>query len=774
MNLAFKNKKLRKSIFLNTTCLVICIWFCFWIQESPFNYLDWNLLNHYHQYVVKTGKGPQTAGFPQIKYVFITDNTYQYTQTNHLDRNFLARLNDTLSELGTEAIAYDIIFPRPTNLNDDTAFAQSIERHGAVYMPIGISLSTEPKSFEWQETFAHEHFKTHALKKPFQEGPSQPLYGNWALMQEYLFTQAAANTGHISAYADKDGVFRHMPLVIKVDDTFFPALPLSMFLDHYDIPFEKIRIVWGQHIRIPAKEGRFLDKDVIIPIDKKGLALIPYHQTWSSELEKIGAHVLVEKMKIPTLQGNLADMFEGNFVFIGDISVGSSDLGDTPLEQNVPLIITQAAMLNGFLTQTFYSKWSVSSCLILIAVIGSILALCAILKPAWPLYAASMVIILGILLFSGLMFASFSIIPVTSLALVTVFITAGQIITIQIITQNDRAYIKGIFSTYVPDKIVDHILVNPQLLNLGGENRVLTLMMTDIRGYTAISSNLEPHEVITMLNRYFEKMFNIIIAHDGIVNEIIGDGILAFFGAPEYFEDHAAKAVSCAISMQNAMDNVNAENKKDGLPALEMGIGINTGEVIVGNIGSAKRAQYGVTGSEVNLTARTEASTVGGQILITDSVFCHLKSLLIIKQKISVGMKGIAVPVTLYDIAGIKAPYDLKLKEKSSIMKTLEPALDADIFNIDSKSVSPDFISAKITALSKNKAMLKTQQPLPELQNIRIHILTGNQTEKAKQIYAKTQSIESESQTNKNSCFMVCVDFTLVTPEAKTLIDSHN
>ena len=173
------------------------------------------------------------------------------------------------------------------------------------------------------------------------------------------------------------------------------------------------------------------------------------------------------------------------------------------------------------------------------------------------------------------------------------------------------------FGRFLSDDIVRQLLETPDGLALGGKKRELTIMMSDLRGFTALSERMGAQELIHLLNHYLGEMTEIIQRNAGTIIEFIGDGIMAIFGAPAPSEKHETEAVQAAVEMQAAMAGINAWNTAHGYPALEMGIGIHTGEVIVGNIGSEKRTKYGVVGSSVNLTGRIESYTVGGEILIS-------------------------------------------------------------------------------------------------------------------------------------------------------------
>ena len=179
--------------------------------------------------------------------------------------------------------------------------------------------------------------------------------------------------------------------------------------------------------------------------------------------------------------------------------------------------------------------------------------------------------------------------------------------------------IKATFGRYLSDEVVDQILEAPGGARLGGDKRTVTIMMSDLRGFSALSERLPPEQVVRIINNYLATMTEVIKKHKGTIDEFIGDAILAIFGAPVSREDDAKRAIACAVEMQLAMHAVNEYNRKNDLPEIEMGIALHTGEVIVGNIGSEQRAKYGVVGTAVNLTSRIETYTIGGQILISDA-----------------------------------------------------------------------------------------------------------------------------------------------------------
>jgi class 3 adenylate cyclase len=224
-----------------------------------------------------------------------------------------------------------------------------------------------------------------------------------------------------------------------------------------------------------------------------------------------------------------------------------------------------------------------------------------------------------------------------------------------------NVFIRKVFGRYLTDEIAETLLDSPEGLNLGGERREITILMADIRGFTAISSHRDAEEVVTLVNNFLSAMTEVIIRYGGTIDEFIGDAILALFGAPRALQGHAENAVACALEMQHAMAGVNARNVAAGLPEITTGIGINTGEVIVGNIGSETRAKYGVVGHNVNLAARLESLARGGEIVISDRTLESCNGLVEVRNSTAVELKGIDEKINIHDIVAIAGEHKRRL-----------------------------------------------------------------------------------------------------------------
>ena len=303
-----------------------------------------------------------------------------------------------------------------------------------------------------------------------------------------------------------------------------------------------------------------------------------------------------------------------------------------------------------------------------------------------------------------------------------------------------RDFIRDTFGRYVTKEVVEELLDTSDGLELGGEIREVTIMLSDLRGFTPLCEHLNPDQVIEVLNGYLSRMSKIIGQYQGTINEFIGDAILTFFGAPIKYGDSPARAVACALAMQLAMEEVNSENSEKGLPPLFMGIGINTGEVIVGNIGSKERAKYGVVGHNINLASRVEGATLGGQVLITPSTYEQVKDIVIVRGVRPVRFKGVEEDIDLYDVIGIKEPYNLALPDRVELAEPLKKPIPVILHKMHGKKTGSSGLSAELTHFSNQWATVIVAEEIAPLQEVRIDF-TGDEDENRIYLYAKVANV---------------------------------
>jgi len=321
-----------------------------------------------------------------------------------------------------------------------------------------------------------------------------------------------------------------------------------------------------------------------------------------------------------------------------------------------------------------------------------------------------------------------------------------------------RDFIRDTFGRYVTQEVVNKLLESEGALDMGGDIREVSLIMSDLRGFTAMIAEMEPEQVITFLNRYLSRMIEILLDNRAVIDEILGDGILAFFGAPEPLEDHPARAVACALSMQAAMDDINAENEADGLPRLTMGIGVNTGSVVVGNIGSERRTKYSVVGSDVNFASRMEAFALAGQVLISASTYSRVRDLVEVANVLTVEMKGVPGRATLYEVRSIGAPYHIRLPDKSEDLKQAPEPIEVQIWRLKDKIITGASGRAWVTHLCDTAARVTSESPLEAWEDLRLAFLDGNQEPVPGHIYGKVTQVTPLN----DGRFEVYINFTSV------------
>jgi adenylate cyclase len=285
--------------------------------------------------------------------------------------------------------------------------------------------------------------------------------------------------------------------------------------------------------------------------------------------------------------------------------------------------------------------------------------------------------------------------------------------------------IRQTFGRYLSDEVVSQLLESPQARQIGGDRREVTMLIADLRGFSAIAEQYAPEQVMRLLNHYLARMTDVIGQYQGTIDELMGDSILVMFGAPTARVDDVDRAVACALAMQLAMPHLS-----DGLEAdlaaqmtqLQMGIALHCGEVVVGNIGSMKRAKYGMVGSQINLTARIESYTVGGQILISDSLAQRIAAPIQLGQSFEIRAKGFAAPVQVHELQAIGGEQAQSLPVVDERLVTLAPPLAIDWTTLKAKQVQHPMLAGQLTQLAPQFAVIRIAQSLELLSDLKLNL----------------------------------------------------
>lgn len=281
------------------------------------------------------------------------------------------------------------------------------------------------------------------------------------------------------------------------------------------------------------------------------------------------------------------------------------------------------------------------------------------------------------------------------------------------------------FTRFAPEKLVQEIVVQGKEAMLGGERRGVTLLFADLRNFTRFSDATDPEEVVHLVNRHFDAMVKIIAEHGGYVVDFLGDSLFAVFGAPEFDPDHAAQAVRGAVAMQLARQRLNAQRTRQEGPALEMGIGINSGPCIVGNMGSQTRIKYGVVGQAVNMAARIETFTVGGQVLIADATYAQVQEKIVAEGPLEAAGKGLSAPLRLWEVRGLKDAPEALLPPTVPELTGLPQPLPIRLRFLTGKQIDAEVHTARLIGLSAAGAEIISDRKLEIFSSLQVQLPGG-------------------------------------------------
>lgn len=462
-------------------------------------------------------------------------------------------------------------------------------------------------------------------------------HGNLRVLQEQ-----AHGAGFFNAHPDFDGVMRRIPVLIEHDGKCYGSLALITAQAAMGSGQGKVWV--GSGLRPPGLDLEGLG----IPLDAQGRALVPYRTP--------GAYRYIPAVDVLQGAAPAADL-EGRVVLIGSTAPGIMDLRVTPTEKAFPGVEIHASLISGILDATI--PWEPVGMRHYEAgmVLGLGLLLAAVLPLLTPLWAAALTLVLAGLLVAADFYAWAAHhvqVPVAASLLTVLGLFVLNMSYGFFVEARSKAQITRLFGQYVPPELVDEMAKDPARYSLRGESRVMTVLFSDIRDFTSLSEGLEAAQLAAMLNVYLSHMTRIIQAHKGTIDKYIGDAIMAFWGAPMSDEQHGRDGVLTALAMQSALAELNPVLEAKGWPPVRIGVGVNTGRMSVGNMGSAFRMSYTVMADAVNLASRLEGLTkqYGVGVLVGEATreACPDLSFMFVDR---VRVKGKLLPVSIYEPLGV-------------------------------------------------------------------------------------------------------------------------
>jgi adenylate cyclase len=715
-----------------------------------------------------------------IVHVDLNNTSIQQLSDFYLNRSHHAQVMSNLKAMNVAVQLYDFIFAARSNEEDDNKLRDATVQAGNVYFGLAFELLREipQKNTDINESAQIQYLEKTKWKVTLDEDPSEFYTGTNPLITFPFLASASMGLGYLNLKSDRDGVFRRLPLLVRYQDTFYPSFSFRAICDYLKVSPQDIIVKPGKTITLKdaQRPGKTETDDIIIPIDRHGNMVINFIGSW----ERMKHYNFADVLRASEDRDEMEiwrEELKGKIALVSEVSTGVSDVGPVPTDTHFPLSGVHANAMHTILTESFLRELSAREMLIIEA---ALLIIILFLSLRFTSVYFSLGTLLVAALYMGIATAGFLyghlilhiIRPLLMLAFALISIVVYRYIREEkekLESLRQRDFTRATFGRYLSNEVVEELMESPEGLKMSGEMREVTFLVSDLRGFTSLSSRLSPREVINILNSYLEPMVEIIARYRGTVDEFQGDGILVFFGAPLSASDDPERAVACAIEMQNKMVEINKEQLRNNLPELTMGIGINTGEVVVGNIGSEKRSKYGAVGTAINTTYRIESYTTGWQILISQDTYEKVRSKVRVRRTVETQFKGIDHPITLYDIIGMEGNYQISLAEKEpQLFADLESPLPISCFLMEGKTVSEMNIPGCITRLGASAAEVSLEKRVANHSNLKI-LLAPEEALGLSEAYAKVVLLDQSSPTSSN--IRGRLEFTYLPEDVKSFLE---
>ncbi len=563
-------------------------------------------------------------------------------------RSMTAKLVDSLKEYGAKAVGFDIVFAEPEQSacpSADAILAKSVK--SAKNVSLGYFFHTSMKDVEF---LTEEYINASGsliggsmysmVREKGHEGDYNLITAYAPVPSIKAIAESGENCGYFNAFPDPDGVIRWSPLVIKFQDNFYYSLPIALLMQYLDYPMIVLNLAEF------GVDGVMLG-DLRIPTDEIGRLLINYLGP-----AKTFPHYSISDI----IAGRLSpELIKGKIVIVGATATGIYDLRVTPFSPVYPGVELHATVVENILQGNFLeqSAWTTFIDICGIIFFGMIIGIAIPRLKALQGILLVMVLLGGFVAGNTLIFAKYNtwlnmVYPVLTMMTIYLVITVYRYFT----EEREKKKIRGAFQYYLTASVINELLKDPTKLKLGGDKKDLTVMFSDIRGFTTISEKLTPEELVHLLNEYLTAMTDIVFKYEGLLDKYIGDAIMAVFGAPVDQPDHAMRSCRTALEMMATLKGLQQKWAAEGRPFVDIGVGINSGDMVVGNMGSNMRFDYTVMGDNVNLSSRLEGinKEYGTHIVISEFTYEVVKEEVFCRELDAVRVKGKKLPVKIYEL----------------------------------------------------------------------------------------------------------------------------
>lgn len=592
-------------------------------------------------------------------------------------RHKVAHLVDKLGEAGVIVIAFDVVFSEPEENPTQTiaqlapsAVMKQLAQQSAwqslaasvdadLHMAESVAQQDVVLGFFFQDQAQYQNGllppSVFSVPETWRESlvvTDRPGYtANIASLQ-----QAATGGGFVTMFPDFDGTVRRAPLVIRHGDELYPSLALGAALRYLFLEsIEPLVAEVGDVLTVT----QVAVSEFPAPTDAQGFVSVPYQGKAYTYPYYSAADVMFDRLEPGVL--------EGAVVFIGTSAIGLADLRSTPMGPQYPGVEVHANILDALLSGGFPQKpdWSAGAVLLQLILIA--LMMIWVLPRLGPIAMLSggLVIVVLVVGFNGYVWVLGLDLPLAGALMMTLSLTVLFIADGFLRENASKRMLKGMFDQYVPPAHIDKMMSDPDAYTFAGESKEMTVLFSDIRSFTTISESLSAKNLKLMLNTYFTPITKEIFDHNGTIDKYVGDMVMAFWGAPLDDEDHRANAVKAALRMQTVTEQLKPMFKAQGLPEVNIGVGVNTGHMNVGDMGSSYRRAYTVLGDAVNLGSRLESITkfYGAKILIGEETYDHIRGF-VCRFVDRIVVKGKEEAVRVYEPLGLEGEVSQELIEE--------------------------------------------------------------------------------------------------------------
>ena len=555
-------------------------------------------------------------------------------------RSTWGRVVERLTEEGAKVIVFDVFFTETENVESDDLFQRAMMQSDRVILPMVFDFSQEGYKESGFVDTKLDIMVSSAFPVTTPGNRSTPFRAKMVLPTLYRFSAVAKAMAHINMIPDRDGSLRWEMLAIDYQGDYYPPIGLQAARLYRDVPADKM---------VLDLTGRVQVGDTAIPLDEHGRMLINYRGPNNTFPMYSISDILDRSLPAGT--------FRNKIVLIGATAIGIYDLRVTPFSTNMAGIEKHASVVDNILKGDFLRKsadFDIPLILIFTLALGILI----------PRLGAKAGAVLFVALFSGYAGLVYYLFAVKGIWFGLVYPASALFFGYTIQTayrffmEERRARdIRKMFSSYVSKRIVDELIRDPSKAKLGGDRKEITVLFSDIRGFTSFSEKHQPEEVVSLLNEYLGAMTNIVFEYEGTLDKFVGDAVMALWGAPIGQPDHAERACRCALDMIAKLKELQTKWAAEGRYVIDIGIGINTGDMVVGNMGAeGKKMDYTVIGDNVNLGARLEGLTrqYNNHIIISEYTYKKVEDIVVAKELGSVTVKGKQLPVIIYDLVGLQ------------------------------------------------------------------------------------------------------------------------